>query len=149
MMRIDLIMRAAVVAATEHAGQVDRAGAPYILHPLAVATDVAKQGYSDEYIITALLHDTIEDTSLTLEDISNMFPEPLNQDIIRALELLTHDKSEPYLDYIGKIKNDQIAKVVKRADLRHNMDLSRLPDITEKDLQRKKKYETAYSLLEQ
>lgn len=149
MMRIDLIMRAAVVAATEHAGQVDRAGAPYILHPLAVATDVAKQGYSDEYIITALLHDAIEDTSLTLEDISNMFPEPLNQDVIRALKLLTHDKSEPYLDYIGKIKNDQIAKAVKRADLRHNMDLSRLPDITEKDLQRKKKYETAYSLLEQ
>ena len=99
---------------------------------------------TEETVIVALLHDVVEDTDYTLEDIRVMgFPEQ----VIEALALMTHDKSVPYMDYVEKIKNNPIAKAVKLADLKHNSDLSRLDIIDEKALKRVEKYAAAMRTL--
>lgn len=144
MIGIDKVMIASALATRAHYGQVDRAGADYIFHPLAVALDITGSGMDYRYIVTALLHDVAEDTPITIEEISQLIPDP---DIISALELLTHDKNVPYMDYIRAIKGNGIAREVKKADLRHNMDLSRLGEITERDRERLEKYKEAYRIL--
>ena len=98
----------------------------------------------DEYTtIAALLHDVVEDTDITLDDLAKEFP----KEVIDALKLLTHQRSIPYMDYVAKIKTNDIAKAVKIADLKHNSDLTRLDCITDKDLERIKKYQEALELL--
>ena len=122
-----------------HKDQYDKAGLPYIAHPLHLA-----EGMSDEYAtIAALLHDVVEDTNITLDDLAKEFP----KEVIDALKLLTHQKSIPYMDYVAKIKTNDIAKAVKIADLKHNSDLTRLDCITDKDHERIKKYQEALELL--
>ncbi len=123
-----------------HAGQVDKAGRPYHLHPEHVAEQVTNP---DEKIV-ALLHDVLEDTSFPVSVLEAVF----NQDVLKALRLLCHDKSEPYMDYVERLSKNKIARAVKMADLKHNMDLSRLPAPTEKDYQRLEKYKKALALLE-
>ena len=96
--------------------------------------------------IIALLHDTVEDTSVSSTDIRKIF----GQEIANSIKLLTRkDKNEPYFDYIQRIKDsgDENAIAVKIADLLHNSDLSRLSEITQKDLQRSMKYLGALSVL--
>ena len=92
----------------------------------------------------ALLHDVIEDTEYTFEDLRNM---GFDNEVIEALMLMTHNKDIPYMDYVAKIKHNPIAKAVKLADLQHNSDLSRLDVVDEKALKRKEKYSEAISLL--
>ena len=95
--------------------------------------------------IVALLHDVVEDTDYTLDNIAAM---GFGQDVVDALALMTHDKSEPYLDYVAKIKNNPIARAVKLADLRHNSDPTRLDAIEEKDKERLDKYKKATAILD-
>ena len=133
------VMLADRFAAEKHAGQKDKAGLPYVEHPRAVAARVE----SEEEKIVALLHDTVEDTDATIEEIREMF----GSTIADAVALLTHDDSVPYMEYVAKVKENPIARAVKLADLTHNMDLSRIPHVTERDLQRIEKYKKAYELL--
>lgn len=130
---------ALALATKAHEGQTDRAGNAYIQHPITVASFVE----TEKEKILALLHDTVEDTDVTNEQVREQF----GDEIADALALLTHDKSEPYMDYIEKLSKNPLATAVKLADLKHNMDMSRLPEVTEKDIERQKKYEKAKQLL--
>ena len=137
------IRRAFQTALEAHRGQVDKSGADYINHPLAVAAQV-----SDEIsaVIVALLHDTIEDTALTLDELREKIP--LTDDETAALKLLTHDEKFPYLDYVAAIKLNPLARRVKVADLRHNSDLSRIKNPSPKDFARVEKYRVALKILD-
>ena len=134
-----LTKKAIKLAYKAHKDQYDKAGLPYFTHPLHLA-----EGMNDEYTtIAALLHDVVEDTDITLDDLAKEFP----KEVIDALKLLTHQKSIPYMDYVAKIKTNDIAKAVKIADMKHNSDLTRLDCITDKCLERIKKYQEALELL--
>lgn len=124
------------IATEAHKGQVDKAGVPYINHPLIVASLVE----TEEEKIVALLHDTIEDTNITEQDLLNY---GFSNKIVEAVKLLTHNKDVPYMDYVAKIKDNELARKVKIADLTHNSDLSRLKEITDKDKKRYEKYQNA------
>ena len=123
-----------------HKDQVDKSGAPYVFHPF----HLAEQMKDEKTTIVALLHDVIEDTEYTFEDLRNM---GFDNEVIEALMLMTRNKDIPYMDYVAKIKHNPIAKAVKLADLQHNSDLSRLDVVDEKALKRKEKYSEAISLL--
>ena len=128
------------IAVEAHKGQTDKAGADYILHPVTVASNV---GADESAMIVALLHDVVEDTNVTLEDLQDL----LTPEEISALKLLTHNDEAPYLDYVRLIGTNSLATKVKMADLQNNMDLSRLPTVTEKDLKRVEKYKMAFAIL--
>ena len=98
---------------------------------------------SEDEVIVALLHDVVEDTSVSFEMLESDF----SSNIIDALKLLTHDEDIPYMDYIKNIKSNDIARKVKLADLRHNSDKTRLPKITDEDLKRYEKYKKAIEYL--
>ena len=108
-----------------HKDQLDKSGVPYVFHPFHVAEQMSDEATT----IVALLHDVVEDTDYTLEDIAAM---GFGQDVVDALALMTHDKSVPYLEYVAKIKDNPIARTVKLADLAHNSDPTRLDAIDEK-----------------
>lgn len=124
-----------------HKEQLDKCGIPYVFHPF----HLAEQMQTEETTIVALLHDVVEDTDYTLEDIAAMGFDPVITD---ALALLTHDEAVPYMDYVRAIKDNPVAKAVKLADLKHNSDLSRLDIVDEKALARREKYLKALELLE-
>ena len=128
-------------AAEKHKGQVDRAGVDYIEHPKAVA-GLLKEPTEDE-IVVALLHDTVEDTDASADEIRSLFGDA----VADAVACMTHRIGVPYMDYVSGIKKNAIARKVKMADLTHNMDLSRLPDITDADRERVEKYKAAYRML--
>ena len=115
-----------------HKDQVDKSGMPYVFHPFHLAEQM-----TDEITVTvALLHDVIEDTDYTFDDLRGMdFPD----EVISALMLLTHAPDVPYMDYVEKIKTNDVAKAVKLADLRHNSDMTRLDSTTPNDILRNKK----------
>ena len=98
----------------------DRSGTPYIFHPF----HVAEQMDDELSVCTALLHDVIEDTEITFEDLTGEFPE----EVVEALRCLTRDKNKNYFDYIRNLRKNPIAKKVKQADLLHNSDVTRLSD---------------------
>lgn len=137
-----LTKEAMKIAYNAHHGQTDKNGMPYIFHPI----HLAEQMNNEETICTALLHDVIEDTDVTFEELELR---GFSKETLDALKLLTHDDAEPYMDYIEKIKGNQIAKCVKIADLKHNSDLSRLDTGDEKAKKRCEKYKTAIKLLEE
>ena len=124
-----------------HKNQVDKSGLPYVFHPF----HVAEQMKDEATTIVALLHDVVEDTKYTFDDIAAM---GFGQDVVDALTLMTHDKNVPYLDYVAKLKDNPIAKAVKLADLAHNSDPTRLDVIDEKTKERLEKYKRARILLE-
>ncbi len=123
-----------------HKNQVDKSGMPYVFHPF----HLAEQMNDERTTIVALLHDIVEDTDYTFDDLRSM---GFENEIIEALMLMTHDKAIPYMEYVKNIKNNPIAKAVKLADLRHNSDLSRLDIVDAKALERKEKYADAIRLL--
>ena len=140
MIYTQLTKRALKLSFEAHKNQVDKTGAPYVFHPF----HLAEQMTDEISTVCALLHDVIEDTEYTFEDIQKMgFP----QEVIDVLKLLTHEKSVPYMEYVEKIKENSIAKQVKLADLKHNSDLTRMDVIDENALQRTKKYRQAIELL--
>jgi (p)ppGpp synthase/HD superfamily hydrolase len=128
-------------AVTAHKGQKGRAGRPYILHPLYLMSQMD----TEEEMMTAVLHDVVEDTDHTIADLREM---GLPEAVIRAVSLLTHDKEElTYDEYVRQLKPDPIAHKVKLADLRHNMDVRRLTAVQEKDAASLEKYRKAYAYL--
>ena len=138
------IRKAFEISKSLHLGQFDKAGVDYIYHPMTVALSC---GGNISAMIVALLHDVVEDTHFTFEDLQKEIS--LTDEESQALKLLTHDKSVPYFDYIRKIKTDKLAIQVKIADLEHNSDSSRIPAevISEKDLRRIEKYKHALKIL--
>lgn len=133
--------RAIALAATLHAGQVDKAGAPYILHPLRLMLRLA----DDEARIVAVLHDTVEDCGLTL---ARLREEGFAETVVAAIDAVTRRADESYDDFIVRAARDPIGRRVKRADLEDNSDMSRIEAPTEKDWERLAKYRRALSLLD-
>ncbi|MDD3220988.1 MAG: bifunctional (p)ppGpp synthetase/guanosine-3',5'-bis(diphosphate) 3'-pyrophosphohydrolase [Clostridia bacterium] len=129
------------IAYDAHHGQVDKTGLPYIYHPIHLAESMT----DEDSTIVALLHDVIEDTALTLDDLSR---EGFCEDVLTALTLLTHNPAESYMDYVSRLSTSPLALRVKLADLRHNSDITRLDNVDLKAENRLKKYEKAMQLLE-
>ena len=123
-----------------HKDQVDKTGLPYVYHPF----HLAEQMDDENSTCVALLHDVIEDTDMTFEELIEY---GFNDEIINALRLLTHDPSVPYMDYVAKIKENELATKVKLADLRHNFDLTRLDKVDEYVVERNNKYLKAIEYL--
>lgn len=123
-----------------HKDQTDKSGMPYVFHPFHLAEQM-----TDEYTtVVALLHDVIEDTDYTPDDLRVMgYPQP----VIEAIEAMTHPEGVPYLDYVANIKKNSIAAKVKLEDLMHNSDTSRLDVVDEKAMSRLKRYQKAIALL--
>ena len=140
MLYTNLTKKAMKIAFTAHKEQVDKNGMPYIYHPI----HVAEQMTDEATICVALLHDVIEDTDITIEMLA---AEGFPDSVLTALQLLTHDEQVPYLTYVGEIKTNPIASVLKIADLKHNSDLTRLDRIDEKARARVEKYKKAIELL--
>ena len=140
MLYTDLTKKALKLCFDAHKNQVDKTGAPYVFHPF----HLAEQMTDEISTICALLHDVVEDTEYTFDDIRKMgFP----QEVIDVLVLLTHIDGVPYMEYVEKIGVNPIAKQVKLADLRHNSDLTRLNIVDEKALERAEKYQKAITFL--
>ena len=141
MIYTDLTRLAMKIAYNKHHNQLDKAGIPYIYHPI----HIAEQMHSEETTCVALLHDVIEDTDTTIDDLrSAHFPES----VLSALELMTHTSEVPYLEYVQRIKTNPIARAVKIADLKHNSDLTRFSEEpNEKALRRIEKYSKALAIL--
>ena len=128
------------LAVEKHKNQTDKAGNPYILHPLHVMENVnSKDGK-----IVAILHDIIEDTDITEDYLLKI---GLSKRIVDAVVALTRSEDIDYQEYIKNLGSNPLAKEVKLADLEHNMDLKRLPTLEEKDLERNRKYQIAYHYL--
>jgi len=128
------------IMAEAHKGQLDRSGLPYILHPF----HVAEQMRDEATTAAALLHDVLEDTDMT-ED--QLLEAGIRPDVVRAVVLLTHKEGVDYFDYVRALSEDPVAREVKLADLDHNSDLGRLDAVSERDLERLKKYEKAKDIL--
>ena len=128
MIYTELTNKAMKIAYAAHQGQVDYNGIPYIFHPIHLA-----EAMDDEIsCCAALLHDVVEDTAVTMEDLAKEFPE----EVIAVLRLLTHEEGVPYFDYVRKIKANPIAVKIKLADIAHNSDQTRCvgSDLTEEQL---------------
>ena len=134
------IERAIEIAATAHAGQRDKAGQAYILHPLRVMLRV--DGEHEQ--MAAVLHDVVEDTSITIDDLAR---EGFPIEVLRAIAALTKLPGETRLEAAARAAADPVARKVKLADNAENMDLSRIPNPTEKDYARCREYEEVRALL--
>tara|TARA_B100000446_G_scaffold114671_1_gene106987 strand:- start:346 stop:765 length:420 start_codon:yes stop_codon:yes gene_type:complete len=134
--------RAIAIAAEAHAGQKDRAGAPYILHPIRLMIQMD----SENAMMAAVLHDVVENSVWTLDDLRK---EGFSNEVLNAVDSLTHrDKEgEDYWDYIQRAKSDPIAIKVKLADLEDNLNPDRLNEVTEKDEKRFDRYRKAQEML--
>ena len=142
MIYTELTKKAMRIAFDAHKEKVDKAGLPYIFHPFHLAEQMA----TEDEVCVALLHDVVEDTDITFEDLrSHGFPES----VMSALALLTHDDRVEYEDYIERIKINSLAVKVKLSDLRHNRNLTRLPssDWSRDHLKRFIKYGEAILIL--
>ena len=138
MIYTELTMKAMNLAYNAHHGQFDKGGVPYIFHPIHLAETM------DDEISTcvALLHDTVEDTDVTLEELAREFP----KEVVEAVALLTHDENVEYFDYVRMIKTNPIATKVKLADLAHNGDPKRICNQGNQE-RRRVKYAAARKIL--
>ena len=136
-----LLALALQVAEEGHRGQVDKGGQPYINHPKAVAASLT----NTEYKIAGYLHDICEDTPATFDDLLRLGFTPR---IVQAVRLLTKVKGQSYREYLSRIREDACARAVKIADLKHNMDISRIPAPAAKDFARVEKYKKSLAFLE-
>ena len=134
--------RAIAIAAEAHAGQKDRAGAPYILHPIRLMIQMD----SENVMMAAVLHDVVENSVWTLDDLRK---EGFSNEVLNAVDSLTHrDKEgEDYWDYIQRVKSDPIAIKVKLTDLEDNLNPDPLNEVTEKDEKRFDRYRKAQEML--
>ena len=123
-----------------HRDAWDKSGVPYVFHPF----HVAEQMDDEISTVVALLHDVVEDTHYTLDDLREM---GFSGEVCAALDLLTHRKDVPYLDYVRGIRDNPVAVKVKLADLAHNSDRSRFDSMSEADCRREEKYRAAMSIL--
>lgn len=132
--------KAVEIALEAHKGARDKAGKPYILHPL----HVMMQMDDDASKIAAVLHDVVEDSDLAMEDLEK---EGFPPESLAAVESLTWRPEEKYWDYINRLRLNPMAVKIKIADLEHNMDMRRIPAPSQKDLERLAKYHRAWVLL--
>ncbi|MBR0473943.1 MAG: bifunctional (p)ppGpp synthetase/guanosine-3',5'-bis(diphosphate) 3'-pyrophosphohydrolase [Erysipelotrichaceae bacterium] len=143
MIYTDATRKAMKLCFEAHKDQVDKSGVPYVFHPFHVAESMTDENST----VVALLHDVIEDTEYTIDDLKAM---GVNDEVLEALRLMTHDKDEDYFSYIRRISKNELARSVKLSDLKHNSDLSRLDhEPTEEDLERYGKYQKSIRMLEQ
>lgn len=140
-----LLSKAISIASKAFEEKLDKGGKPYILHCLAVMDAVKYLG--TEVMIVAVLHDLLEDCPEW--NVSRLLDEGFSIDTISKIVVLTHEKDEDYLTYIGSISSNKIATVIKLADLKHNMRPDQLPSLSDKNLERMKKYYTAYTFLKE
>lgn len=132
--------RAIAIAALAHEGQKDKTGAPYILHPLRMMMRLE----SMDAKIVAVLHDVVEDTEWTLEGLAT---EGFDPHLLAALNCVTKRQGEEYMDFITRAAEDPLARQVKLVDLEDNMDILRLGEVADKDLERLRKYHKAWKML--
>jgi len=137
---VSTIERAIALAALAHVGQVDKAGAPYILHPLRVMLRL--EGMEER--IVAVLHDVVEDSDWTLERLRN---EGFSEIILQAIDAVSRRPDEDYNEFIVRASKNSIGSRVKLADLEDNSDLSRLTEVTDRDLARLRKYQRGIAIL--
>ena len=137
-----LIEKALEIATKAHDGQVDKAGKEYIEHPKYVASLVD----TDYEVVTALLHDVIEDTDVTID---YLIEQGMPPEVVIAIDVLTKKQNIDYFDYLENVKRNSIARNVKYADLTHNSDISRLVNPTKEDYERIKKYNKAMAYLKE
>lgn len=136
-----LLERAIETAVRAHHGQIGKDGLPYLLHPLRL---MARMETVEEQIV-AVLHDVVEDSEITIDDLRR---EGFSEYALEAIALLTHDKEKvPYDDYVHALKPHALARKVKLADLEDNSNLRRLVQVEDKDLERVKKYHRAWRIL--
>ena len=135
------VKKALQIAFDAHKDQVDKAGLPYIYHPFYLATQME----TEDSIIVALLHDVVEDSHYTFEEIESY---AFSASIMTALRFLTHEDSEDYIAYIHRVKENELARIVKLADLKHNSDESRLSHIDDKVRERLQRYSKSIEILE-
>lgn len=140
MIYTSLTKKALKLCFNTHKDQVDKSGMPYVFHPF----HLAEQMDDELSTVCALLHDVVEDSETTLDDLSNMgFP----KEVIEVLSLLTHADDVSYMDYVREIKKNPIATKVKIADLKHNSDSTRVESADERMLERWQKYAEAIRIL--
>ena len=128
------------IAVDSHRDQIDKGGNPYILHPLRVMLSMNNK--SDR--ICALLHDVIEDSAMTFDDLRNY---GFTEELLQTIDCLTKRVGESYESFLERVLTDKRAIRIKIADIEDNMDLTRISNISEADLKRVKKYERALSVL--
>lgn len=129
----DDITKALNLAYKAHEGQKDKAGKDYILHPIAVALLVETAAEK----VVGLLHDVVEDTPITIEDLR---AQGFSEEIVQAVKAITRGLTESRMSYLKRVKENPIARAVKIADLKHNSDLSRIANPTEADYKRTQEY---------
>ena len=134
------IERARAIAESAHAGQVDKAGADYITHPLRVCDAVI----GEDAKIVAVLHDVVEDSDWTLEGLRQ---EGFSDAVVDAVDALTHREDEDYFDAVRRARDNDLARTVKLADLADNSDRTRLGTVTEDDERRLRKYAEARAII--
>lgn len=131
-----MLDKAIQCAVKAHAGQKDKAGAPYILHPLRIMMKMDSQAG----MIAAMLHDVVEDSSVTLADLR---AEGFSEEVIAAVDHLTRREGEAYEIFINRLRHNPLAVKVKLADLEDNMDIRRIENVTGRDIERIQKYQAA------
>ena len=142
MIYTELTKKAMKIAYDAHHGQLDKGGLPYVFHPW----HMAEQMDDEISTIAALLHDMVEDTDWTLEQLE---AEGFPPESMEALGLLTHPEGQPYMEYVAGLRHNSVAVKVKLADLRHNSDFTRLSAVTAGQRARlEQKYAPAFALLE-
>jgi (p)ppGpp synthase/HD superfamily hydrolase len=134
--------RAILIAAQAHLGQRDKGGAPYILHPLRMMMRME----SEDAMMAAVLHDVVEDSDWTLEQLRG---EGFSEEVLQAVDCLTRRDDERYDEFVARAQVNPIARQVKIADLEDNMNVKRIGEMTPKDLGRIKEYHRAWRALTQ
>ncbi len=136
----ELYDKALQIAIRAHKGQKDKAGHDYILHPIRVS----ERCDDPRAKIVALLHDTIEDTNVTADYLRE---EGFTEEIVEAVLAVTRREGEEYNDYVRRAAQNELGRMVKRADLEDNMDIRRLPELTDRDVERLRKYLRAWQYI--
>lgn len=136
-----LLERAIQIALEIHQEQTDRYGRPYIIHPLTLMMQMD----TENEMMAAVLHDVIEDSDMKLEALRD---EGFPAEVLEAVRLLTHDaEKNSYEEYVHRLKLNPTARKIKLADLQHNMDIRRMEQVREQDLERLEKYRRAWQTL--
>ena len=138
---MNLLEKAIGLALRSHAGQTDKGNNPYILHPLAVMNRVS----GEKQKIVAVLHDVMEDCGVTEDD---LLAEGFDQEIVDGIVSLTRKNGETYSEFVERCAKNELGRPVKIEDIKENLDLSRIPNPTEKDRERIEKYKKALPVLE-
>lgn len=141
MIYTDMTKKAMNICYKAHQGSFDKGGVPYVFHPIHLA-----EAMEDELsTCVALLHDVVEDTAYTLEDLKK---EKFPDEVIDAVDAISKRVEEDYFEYILRVKCNKLAKLVKLADIEHNTDESRLTKVDEKSKLKRERYEMAKRILE-